>query len=143
MSSTITRFDGFTINQLRRKLDEAMDLVEEELGIRIVVGNIRYHQRQCSIKVQAMVENAVDAMHTDDRMMWNNNCRRYGFEPSDHGAVFKSPASGDMMKIETLRTSNHKYPIICSKVNLYGQRIGDKRYKISAKLVRQGLNEAR
>lgn len=139
---SITRFDTFTLKKVRAQMNEALELAGEELGVRFVVGNIRYSAESCNIKVEAYIEDAAAALKTSDKLVWDAHCRRYGFKPSDHGTVFVSPQTGESFKITTIKTRNRKYPIVGEKINRAGVPTG-KTFKFTVDAVRRGLAEVK
>lgn len=136
----ITRFDRRTLKKVREQMDEALALAGEELGIRFTIGNIRFTNSSCNIKVESYIEDAAGALKSIDKLVWDSNCSRYGLNPSDHGVVFVSPQSGETFKLKTIKPKNRKYPIIGDKLGWNNKPTG-KTCKFTMDLIRSVLTK--
>ena len=136
--STVTRFNRHTLKEVRAKMSEALELAGEELGIRFDIGNIRFSEATCNIKVDAFIEDAAAALKTTDKLIWDSHCGRYGLKPSDHGVLFTSKRTGERFKLKSIKTKNRKYPIVAEKIG-FGGRPSGKTFKFVASEVKESL----
>jgi len=83
---TITEFTAATCEVLRNKMITALQAVEQDMGVKIMVGKMSYDINRVDVKVNAETSNALEAN-------FNRYHDAYGFKKEDLGRSFVSPVS--------------------------------------------------
>ena len=108
----ITEFNKANLKQLRESLNAAVSLVEEEHGVEIVVGNIKYidHEATITVKVRTINESgeSYDPMKAD----FLAYCSLFGFSQDDLGKTFVN--HGKTFTISGMKPNNRRYPLIAT-----------------------------
>lgn len=106
------KFNKQNLSKLRESLNAAVSLVEEELGVEVVVGSIKYTDNEATITVKARTISeggeSYDPMKADF-LAW---CSLFGFSQDDLGKTFTS--NGKTFTISGMKPNNRRYPIIAT-----------------------------
>lgn len=123
----IKQLNNETTRLLRMKLQEHFDKIEEEIGVAIRLGNMRYSDKTARSKVEMSL---VEPGESPDKNIWNFHCRRYGLLPEHYDKQIS--INGRLMRLKTIRSSAKKYPIICEDT-------GGHRWKYTARAIQNAL----
>ncbi len=78
----INRIDRDACGRIRHELQNALRQVEEELGIKLTMGRIKFTDDNASFKMEAAVLNSEGAPMTREATNWQYHAPRFGL-PSD------------------------------------------------------------
>ena len=125
----ICNFDKNTLSMVRSRFEKLAKEFQEETGIALKMGNIRYDSNSFTTKLQGYttVVHGDGEVVSPDKIEWDKNCEYFGFSKQDFGRTFKN--LNGTYKIVGIKTRNRKYPIICEKN-------GKNRYKMTVEQVK-------
>jgi hypothetical protein len=108
----IKEFNKTTLNQLRKSINVALSLVEEEHGIELHAGNISYAPNTCTVKVECKTLDEDGKPFDQFAADFAEYCGLFGFEAEDFGKTFQR--NGKTFTISGLKTNNRKYPVLAT-----------------------------
>lgn len=111
----ITSINRTVLRELRSELDEALQAALSKRGLSGEVGNIRFTSTTFSAKLEVAIGGDAEEA---ERTLFNQQCRRYGFQSEDYGKYFN--IGGKEYKLIGFKSRAKKYPII--GVNQSGSR---------------------
>jgi hypothetical protein len=117
---------------MRSKIEEALSLIEKDLGVRFRIGNAKYDSSTATFKLEVMdVVNGT--VVTPEAEAFKRNAQFLGMEPCDLGKSFES--NGRTFKVIGLRSGRSTKPVICT--------CGGKEYVFKTDTVRIALGHRR
>ena len=126
----ITRINRDNIGAVREKMQIALNAVGTELGIKIVLGSIRFDAFGFSFKGTSKVV-GTDPVVTA-KQEWDEKCRWFGLTPDDYGKVFYADGVG--YRLCGFKSGKSKYPV-------HATRLSDgKTYRFTSWTIREKLN---
>jgi len=121
----IEKFDKPTLKTVREALAAALDGPQEELGIKLEIGdNISFNANTFTTKLTGSLFSH-DPLAED----WEKYAHVYDLDVTWLGKQF--PSNGKTFTIVGLDTKKRKYPVIAS--------CGDKQYKFPTGVVKRGM----
>jgi len=127
----LANFDKNTLVIFRRKLEEMFDQFQQDTGVKLKIGTIRYDDRTLRTTLEGCTETVDGTGDTFEKITWDRCCGRYGLKPEHFGQTIDL-GFGRKYKLVGIKSRNRKYPILAQKDD-------GKRYKLTSADVRQGL----
>jgi len=106
--------DQEEMTHLRRRLQEHLDILAKELGVRIAVGLATFTANNAIFKVEVAALQEDGTAVTRQAEHFQRLARTYGLEPTDLGRTFRDGAK--VYKIVGARPRNREYPILAEEV---------------------------
>ena len=123
-------FNRDTVKQFRELLNKHLQTFEEETGVRVELGNIRFTSMSLTSKVSATIlKNG--STEEADRIKFDRDSFKVGCSRDLYGKQFRW--EGVLYKVTGIKTRSRKYPLICEDVE-YGLQ-----YKFPVHLVENNL----
>jgi hypothetical protein len=111
----VKTFDAEVLGLVRRAIDRAFTDVEEEFGIRITLGKIKYSEVSADGTIRIQVVNKDGEALSQEAEYFKQFCGQYGFGPEDLGKTFY--VNGKPFKLIGLMPGRPKYPFLATNKN--------------------------
>lgn len=115
----------------RKKMEEAMAKIGEEMGLQLKLGNISYSDLSFSASVKG--DKIQSGGKSVEQLKFNSECLYYGLFTEDFGKEFKY--AGQHYKLVSINNRAKTYPLICENIK------DGKKYKMALAPVRLALGK--
>lgn len=127
-------FNHANVRELRPKLDAALKVLGDELGIAFHIGSMSFLGKECNVKLKltAMGEcdNADDALEAMEKTKFERYAKMFGLEPEHFGKEIR--VRNEVFTISGIAPNRPKFPI-------NGTRSDGKKFKLTLDTVKLGL----
>ena len=130
----ITSFDRKACKLLRKKLVDALTLVEAETGLEIKVGAISFTPTNCTAKLEIATIGSNGEARTQEVVDWGIYAPLHGLSSSDRGRRFT--VRGETYVVVGWRRHASRYPIVARRER------DDKQFKFTVGTVKEMLHGA-
>lgn len=113
--SRFKSFDKSNLNVVREKVAAALAAVEEELGVKFLLGGCTYRENNAKFALSVATVSESGEVETKEKGDFLRYAPYHGFKPEDFGATFTS--NGEKFKIIGWLHRSHRYPILCERVD--------------------------
>lgn len=103
------------INLVRNRMQENLKSLEQELGIKIKVGNGSYLPSNAKIPIEIALIDSSGEVQSQEVISFKRSCAHYGFDVTDLGKTFIS--RGTTYRVIGLNPRAYKYPINTERVH--------------------------
>ncbi len=115
MAQQITVFKKATCNLLSAAIEEALQAVAEEYGVKIKTGSGQFDEGSYELKLQIGTRNEDGSANSRESGEFKLFCKRYNLHPSDLGKNFSH--RGKRFTVTGLKSANTRYPILVEDAN--------------------------
>ena len=130
MNTTIKQLDKSTVRYIKKRLDNVLKPLAEELGVVIEIGNCTYQKSNCRFQLKVSIVDSDGKAITEEIESFRGNAQLFGFEPDDLGREFVFRKQ--QYVISGLNPKSRKYPVLARSDN-------GKDYKFTCRTVLEAL----
>lgn len=107
----IERFDRPTLRRFRSTLEAKLAEIEEEFGVTMNIGSIRFSDTDFTARLSCGLGNADEAAQRE----WDQNCFFFGLKSDDFGRTFTD--RGTPFTVTGIKPKSRKYPVLATNSN--------------------------
>jgi hypothetical protein len=115
METIIRQLDKSTVVYLRKRVSDALEPLEKELGVTFDMSNCTFNVNNCRFQLKVAVLDPNGEPITEEIESFKHNAKIFGFEPDDLGREFVY--RGQSYTVCGLNPKSRKYPVVARSGN--------------------------